>query len=166
MAQQLARLPMLKTVCSILVSEYHRTQQTIEPTSKELAIEPRIDSRLNEIDIGTLYGLTNDQIKSQYSDIWLMFNECSKDVRFPQGETCLEAQKRIVTLLAEMDTMGGDIVWVSHGGLIRTLACFVLDLPAYRCFDFHMDPMGLLELEWNANRRKYMLKCINQRIDL
>jgi probable phosphoglycerate mutase len=157
---------MLKTVCSILVSEYHRTQQTIEPASKELAIEPKIDSRLNEIDFGTLDGLTNDQIKSQYSDIWLMFNECSKDVRFPQGETCLEAQTRIVTLLAEMDTLGGDIVWVSHGGLIRSLACFVLDLPAYRCFDFHMDPMGLMELEWNTNRRKYMLKCINQRIDL
>jgi len=166
MARQLVGLPMLKMVSSIRVSDYHRTQQTIEYASKEFAIEPELDSRLNEIDFGSLDGLSNDQIKSQYPDTWQLFNECTKDVRFPQGETCLEAQGRIVALLSEMDTMGGDTVWVSHGGLIRTLACFVLGLPAYRCFDFHIDPLGLMELEWNTNRRKYMFKRFNQNMSL
>ncbi len=152
-----------KGITSIHISDYIRTRQTIQSTATALGLSMTVDSRLNEIDYGALGRLSAEELTRQGLDPRDWFHS-DADRRFPDGETCQEAQKRIVGLVLERKVEPGNSIMVTHGGVLRTLFCYILGLPAHRCFEFQIDPAGLMEIEWNAEAGGWRLIRFNHQI--
>lgn len=151
-----------KPVARIYVSEYVRTMQTAAYLARQLAIEPVIDERLNEIDNGLIEGLDDAEIEKRYPEVWRAFRERTSDFRFPGGETGEEARNRVASLLTEKRLEGGDVILICHEGLIRLLACYVLGLPVYDRWNFHVDFCGIMEIAGQDAPDRWKLIRFNQ----
>jgi len=152
------------SIKSIYISEYIRTYQTARPLAKKLKIAPIVDYRLNEIDIGVIDNLSDDEIRDKYPEVWNASQDWNRDFRWPEGETGLEAQERIVSFINEQINQEGSILIVAHDGIIRLLICYVLGLPVYSRFNFHVDTASVTEIEWDKNKSRWKLIRFNQSV--
>lgn len=153
-----------KPISKIYVSVYQRTGQTIANVAQQLHITPIVDDRLNEIDNGCIEGLTNQEVMRKYPDIWDAYCKRATDFRFPEGETGEEAQKRIIGLLEETRQINnpGDIIFVTHDGLIRLLMCHIMQIPVWRRWKFRVDTCGITEISYKPNFQEWKLIRFNQ----
>jgi len=152
------------SIKSIYISEYIRTEQTARPLAIKLKISPIVDYRLNEIDIGLIDRLSDDEIREKYPEVWNASQDWNRDFRWPEGETGLEAQERIVSFINEQINQEGSILIVAHDGIIRLLICYVLGLPVYSRFNFHVDTASVTEIEWDKNKSRWKLIRFNQSV--
>lgn len=152
-----------QAVSAIYISGYQRTRQTAAPLAGRLGLEPIVDERLNEIDNGLLDGLSDEEVRARYPDVWQAFLNKSADFRFPGGETGEEARDRASSLLEEIRrTNAGDVVVISHEGLIRILVCYFMGLPVYDRWNFHVDFCGITEVVAGGGNRQWKLIRFNQ----
>lgn len=161
-AVRLARWFRGRGIAGIWVSEYQRTAQTARPLARRLGIEPVADPRLNEIDIGLLDGLSDDEVRLRFPEAWRASEERSSDHRWPGGENGAEALERIAGFMQEREGGGGNLLVVAHDGIIRLYVCRVLGIPVWQRFGMKIDPAGITELEWDAARRSWDLIRYNQ----
>lgn len=150
-----------KPVAKIYVSQYQRTAQTIAYVAKKTKLSPLVDSRLNEIDNGAIEGLAEGELRSKHPHIWNAFRDRDRDFQFPGGESGGDALQRIRSFFEEMGQQGEDIILVSHDGLIRLMACYILDIPVYRRWDFHVDTCGITELVYQPDFERWKLVRFN-----
>ena len=150
------------SIKSIYVSEYIRTEQTARPLGRKLKIDPIADYRLNEIDNGIIDKLSDDEMREKYPEVWAAFQDRDSDFRWPEGETGLEAQERIVSFIIEQINQEGNILIIAHDGIIRILVCYVLGLPVYRRFSFQVDTASITEIEWDTAKSRWKLIRFNQ----
>jgi broad specificity phosphatase PhoE len=120
------------------------------------------DPRLDEIDIGLLDGLTDDEVRVRFPEAWRASEERSADFRWPGGETGTEALERIAGYMREQEDRTGNLLVVAHDGIIRLFVCHVLGIPVWRRFGMKIDPAGITELAWDPSRRKWDLIRYNQ----
>jgi len=106
---------------AIYCSPMVRTRQTAQPVINLIGIEPTIDARLAEIDVGTWVGYN-------LSDVSILDPEAGRAQaagrdfrRSPTGETMTEVAARVGECLRQIaDAHDGETVLiVSHGGAIR-----------------------------------------------
>jgi broad specificity phosphatase PhoE len=161
-AVRLARWFRGRGITGIWVSEYQRTAQTARPLARRLGIEPVADPRLNEIDIGLLDGLSDDEVRLRFPEAWRASEDRSSDYRWPGGENGAEALERIAGFMQEREEGGGNLLVVAHDGIIRLYVCRVLGIPVWRRFGMKIDPAGITELAWDAARRSWDLIRYNQ----
>jgi broad specificity phosphatase PhoE len=152
------------SIKSIYISEYIRTEQTARPLARKLNIVPIADYRLNEIDIGIIDKLSDDEMREKYPEVWTALQDRNSDFRWPEGETGLEAQERIVSFVNEQIDQEGSIVIVAHDGIIRILICYVLGLPVYSRFNFQVDTASISEIEWDKTKNRWKLFRFNQSV--
>jgi broad specificity phosphatase PhoE len=153
-----------KPIVAIYVSAYQRTWQTIAPVADRLQLTPVVDARLNEIDTGQVDEMTEQEFQRTYPDVWQAYVARTADYRFPGGESGAEVEARIKSFFDEKRRQhaGGDILVVSHDGLIRQMMCAVLGLPVYRRGDFKVDLCGLTELSYQEDCSRWKLLRFNQ----
>ena len=151
-------------ISAIYVSAYRRTGQTIEHVAQAHQLTPIVDERLNEIDNGCIDGLADEEIQQKYPQVWNSYIERTADFRFPEGETGAEAQKRVVDFLEEkrQQYSSGNIILVSHDGLIRLLMCYLVNIPVYNRWDFQVEPCGLMEICYQPDFEAWKLIRFNQ----
>ncbi len=156
-----------KQISAIYVSGYQRTGQTIEYVAKQVGIPPVIDERLNEIANGCIEGLSDEEIRQSYPDVWKARHERSADFRYPEGEAGREASQRIADFLEEKRQIhfAENIVLVSHEGLIRLLMCHIMDLPVYQRWNFHsVDFCGITAITYQPEYQNWKLIRFNQQL--
>jgi broad specificity phosphatase PhoE len=149
---------------SIFVSEYLRTQQTARAIAEHHHIDPVVDGRLNEIDNGLVEVLSDDELKQQYPDVWKAIQDWDRDFRWPDGETGIEAQERIVSFIHDHIQQEGINLIVAHDGIIRLLLCYLLGLPVYDRVRFHIDTAGVTEFDWDETKGRWKIIRINQHV--
>jgi broad specificity phosphatase PhoE len=160
-AQKLSLYFSDKLIDKIYVSEYIRTQQTIQYIAEEKNLSPIIDSRLNEIDNGLIEGLSEQEIQQRYPDVWKAFMDRNHDFQFPDGESGKDALKRIKSFFKEKQESNENIILISHDGLIRLLLCYILGFAVYRRWDFRVDLCGLMEIEYQPTFKNWKLIRFN-----
>ena len=130
-----------------------------------MQLVPNVDERLNEIDNGSIDGMADQEIQQIFPGIWKAFIERNADFRFPAGETGAEAQQRIVAFLREKGQLHNTetIILVSHDGLMRLLACFIMQAPVYQRWNLHIDTCGMMEITYEQEPEHWKLIRFNQR---
>ena len=164
-SQNLWRFFADKSISAIYVSEYIRTAQTIEYVASQLNISPIIDGRLNEIDNGLFDRMsTLEELQQTFPEEWKSMLERKHDFRFPEGETGEEARARIAEILEEKRIAheSGNIIFVTHEGLIRTLMCHIMNRPVYHRGNFHVDLCGIMEITYQPEYNTWKLIHFNQ----
>jgi glucosyl-3-phosphoglycerate phosphatase len=112
-------------VDAVYSSDLKRAFDTARPIADAHGLEVIIDVDLREIDQGDWTGLTTDEIKLRWPDLWGPARHYSAR---PGGESPHDVRKRGVAALerAVRAHVDGSIVIVSHGGTIRCISAEVL----------------------------------------
>ncbi len=165
-AAKLKRYFSKRRIDAIYVSEYVRTGQTIRSLAKKRGIVPMVDSRLNEIDIGIVENLSEEEIQVQHPEVWRALVDQDRDFRWPEGEKGSEALARIAEFVDEKKNAEADqrILVVTHDGLIRLLVCYVLGLPVYQRFNLKVETSSVTEIDWGETGGGWKLIRFNQEI--
>jgi broad specificity phosphatase PhoE len=150
-----------KPIAKIYVSAYVRTEQSIKHVAQKMKLSPIVDSRLNEIDNGVIEGMSEQEIRQKFPDVWNAFRERDRDFQFPEGESGEDAQRRIKSFMEEKQEYKENIILVSHDGLIRLLMCYILGIGVYRRWDFRVDTCGIMEIEYQPDYERWKLVRFN-----
>jgi probable phosphoglycerate mutase len=89
--------------------------RAIETARLVTGVEPTVDERLRELDLGDLDGLRFDDCASDLQAGLIAFD----GFHAPGGESVTSLEKRVQAFLAEL--WPGDHLIVTHGGVIRLL---------------------------------------------
>jgi probable phosphoglycerate mutase len=153
-----------KDIAKIYISRYQRTGQTIAPVARDLGLVPVLDERLNEVDNGLFEGATEEELRQKFPVELQALRERKAGFRFPAGETGEESYERIVAFIKEKQVQHRDenIVIVSHDGLIRTLMCYLTNMPVTGRWNFIVDFCGLTEIYYEPEFGTWKLVRFNQ----
>jgi alpha-ribazole phosphatase/probable phosphoglycerate mutase len=104
-----------------------------------------IEPALREVDFGAFEGLTYDEIKAQYPALYSRWMEAPTTVRFPNGESFHDLQRRVLEAFESIRrTRSGEAVaFVSHGGVNRVLLAWALQMPDSAVFRLAQDYAGM-----------------------
>ena len=111
--------------------------------------------------------MSEKEIQLRYPEIWKAYQERTADFRFPDGETGHEASQRVADFLEEKHQAyrNENIVVVSHEGLIRLTACYILGLPVHKRWNFHsVDFCGMMEIAYQPQDQSWQLIRFNQKL--
>ena len=115
-------------VAAIYSSPMERAQQTAAAIGEATGKQVRIHEGLNECDFGRW---TGRRLKSLYKlSAWQAVQRSPSNFRFPEGESFLEMQSRIVAALNELTRQhrGRTIVAVSHADTIKAAVAHALGM--------------------------------------
>jgi len=113
---------------SIYISERKRTRETVEAALNNKNLNLIIDKRINEIDFGKFEGKNYEQIQKEFPSEYEMWNENWKEFAPPGGESYRQFYNRIKEFLEDiLHKEQENVLVVTHGGVIRTIYCCVLE---------------------------------------
>ena len=120
--------------------------------------EPETHDRLVEFDYGEYDGLTTKEIREKRPDWDLWTDGC------PGGETATHVERRMKSVIADLEDTEGDVLIFAHGHCLRVLAARWLGLPGEDGRLFALDPatVSILGLE----RETRVVRLWNRRSDL
>jgi len=112
---------------SIFSSDLIRCKSTVNivfPERKVTFLEG-----LREINMGALDGLTFDEVKNGYPEVYKKRGENIAEFIPLNGESFRQCQQRAITVFNQIiDTTEGNVVICSHAGFTRVLICSLLKL--------------------------------------
>ncbi|MBA4376219.1 MAG: phosphoglycerate mutase [Anaerolinea sp.] len=144
---------------AIFSSPLERTMETAMPLVQKTNLTITPQEFLREIDFGDFQGKGEELLESP---IWKEFNEHPAKVRFPNGETIHESQKRVVEGLDKLCSefsANDQIVIVSHCEALRLAVAFALGAPIDAYQRLTIDPGSITRIEWQDGR--YRLLSLN-----
>ena len=107
----------------LLASDLVRAAQTAAILGKALGLEPTVDARLRELDIGRWAGLTRAEIAQRDPDELTRFETGDPDVRAGGGESRRELRSRVREFVQQRSRQhaGRLVAVVAHLGAIRAM---------------------------------------------
>lgn len=114
-------IPFLKSkkIQMIFSSPFKRCFQTAWEIKKVLKVDLFTDKRLREVNYGKWQGLTSDEVKERFPEIFRLRGENPVDIAPPGGETLLRMQKRVVEILEEIISRNKTSLVITHGSCIH-----------------------------------------------
>jgi len=135
-------------------SPLERARETIAPLSNWLGMMVNVEDFLREINFGDLQGKGKELFEYP---IWQLYNTHPAEVQFPNGESVLEAQERVVAGLDELSkrySVEDQVVCVAHCDVLRLAVAHVINLPVDNFHNLTIDPASITKVEWTSERKK------------
>lgn len=107
-------------LAALYASPLARARETAEIVAAAVGLEPRLDDRLKEVDVGDWQERLKEDVAREDPEAWAAFGRAGEDFRFPGGESLRDQQKRVIAALVDI-TQRGDLpaLVVCHRGVIR-----------------------------------------------
>jgi len=143
-AKKIAKALTGKPIKAIFSSPLERTMETAKPIAKALDLEVVPRKGLLEVDFGKWEDKKLNKLSKK--KLWQIVQSAPSRMRFPGGETFLEAQARVVN---ELDTLSGRyessdmIICVSHSDIIKLAVSYFIGQPIDMFQRFHIAPASL-----------------------
>lgn len=142
------------TLDALYASSLGRTIETARVIGAMVGLDPILDDRLREYDMGIVSGMHHREVRARYPDLgnfWL--EERPADWRPVPGEEGGEAfHRRIRGAFAEIRARhrkDATVVIVSHGGTLRAFMCQTLHRDDYNGTQFRLSNVSLTVFDWN-----------------
>jgi alpha-ribazole phosphatase len=121
---------------AIYASPRVRTMESARILASFHACDCREDAGLCEIDFGDFEGLTYDDIAARYPVLYRQWMDSPTDVEFPNGESFAAMRVRVLRAFEAIRRANEDrtAAIVTHGGVIRILLAWVLEMPDRNLF--------------------------------
>jgi len=143
-----------ETFAAIYTSPRERTRETAQAIAAASgAPEPVATADLDEVHFGHWSGQTFDVLNQDPH--WRRWNEVRSLTRTPGGETMLDVQRRIVSLMESAQRRYAEqrVVLVSHADVIKAAVSHILGLPVDAWPRFDIAPASITTLvtgDWGA----------------
>jgi len=134
-AEKLAEYFADKGITRFYCSPLRRAVQTAEIVASKVGSTVVKIGALQEINYGAWEGLSEEQIKSRYPDVFPAWRTDPAEVCIPEGETFNEVLERALPAFNDILARAndeGDTVVVAHKSVNRALICAVLGISVNR----------------------------------
>jgi broad specificity phosphatase PhoE len=112
-------------------SDLPRARETADEIARRTGLEPTIDARWREVDVGEWLGLAPGEAESRYPDGYARW--LAGGTGWSQGESYPEMAERGLAAVRDVVSRhaGAEapVVCVTHGGVIRAIVMHVLGMP-------------------------------------
>lgn len=117
-------------VDAIYSSPLSRAVETAEAITRYQGKGVLISDGLIDIDFGRWQGVSHEEVKERYGDLYRQWKDSPQLVRFPGGESLEDVRKRVLRGIDEILPDHGDetLVMVSHRVVNKTMLCGLLGL--------------------------------------
>jgi probable phosphoglycerate mutase len=114
--------------------------ETAREISKTTGKEILPDARLREWKLGILEGLASEEAEENFPEAYTAFRTEIPDYVIPEGESIRQRYERAVACIQDLALRhsGGEIVVVSHGGVLDDLYRFAMNIPLDRPREFQL----------------------------
>lgn len=135
-------------LAAIYSSDLNRAHQTAVTIAQYHGLDVPKDPRLRETHFGVWEGLTRDEIKQVYPDLFRQRYSAAGQAAIPGAESPHAVQDRMLAALGGLARThaGETIAVVSHGGAMRLVFCSILSIPLDEAYRFRMYNTSLSEL--------------------
>ncbi|MBN2041532.1 MAG: histidine phosphatase family protein [Spirochaetes bacterium] len=107
---------------------------------------------LREIYLGEWEGLSFDEVKAERKQQWEERGQNITGYRPPAGESFNDLKKRVIPAFSKIaEENKGNILIVTHAGVIRTIICHLLEIPFRRLFSLGLGYSGMYIVDNNAD---------------
>jgi probable phosphomutase (TIGR03848 family) len=120
------RIGRLSRVGAVYASPLERAWETAQPIARAHRLRPRLERGLLEVDVGRWVGLRLDRARAM--PLWRLVQRQPSAFRFPDGESFVELQARVIGTIQRIVGRhpGEVVVAVSHGDPIRVAVAHAL----------------------------------------
>ena len=134
---------------AIYSSDLRRAFDTAKTIAERQSAPAIAEPRLREVHWGAWQGLTHVQIETQDPEGLAAWSEDRVGRQAPGGESLAQVAERIHLVLDEIRARHPDetVVLVAHGGVVRLVACLLLDHPLSHYWQFEVDNTAIGEIE-------------------
>jgi probable phosphoglycerate mutase len=103
---------------AVTISRRHRAPVAVEP-------------RLDDIDYGAWTGMSHDELRKDWPELYERYLHDPASVEFPSGETVAAVQERALALVGEIAALDrhAHVALVTHDAIIRLIVCRLLGAP-------------------------------------
>jgi probable phosphoglycerate mutase len=127
----------------IWCSDLKRTVETAAIVSHNRSVPAARAPALREIALGQWDGLRINIIHEQYPEMWAERGRDIAGFRPPGGESFHDVQHRVLSFIDPLvSRASGNVLLVSHAGVIRSMLCHALGMPLSHLFRLHLDYCG------------------------
>ena len=143
-ARRLAQRMGRERIGTIYSSPRERTRETAAAIAEACGLgEPEVDHALDEIAFGSWSGQSFDTLNSDPA--WRRWNTLRSLARTPGGESMLDVQVRLLSLVERLMDGGADrrVALVSHADVIRAAVSHFLGLPIDAWPKFDIAPASI-----------------------
>ncbi|MBV9615337.1 MAG: histidine phosphatase family protein, partial [Ktedonobacteraceae bacterium] len=129
-------------------------------THHELPVEE--DPDIREIAFGSWEGMLLSEIATAEPELLALWRINSSSFAPPGGETPAQLHTRVARALDRWYARypDGNIVWVTHGGLLGVLTCHLLAIDINHRRQFHFDNASVSEFLYGGERMRIF--CLNE----
>lgn len=147
-ADALGRYFAHRRVDAIYSSDLRRAWQTAEPIARAVGIAIQSDPRLREGAFGIWEGLTYGEIQQRWPQQFAAWRSDPLRSTPHGGETLQQVIDRVASVLADLhhNHHNQTIMLVSHGGTLRALFCYALNLPTHAFWLITLNAASISEL--------------------
>ncbi len=113
----------------IVTSDLRRAAETAVPAGAAMGVQPSVDVRLREVDVGDWSGLTRDQVRERDPEGYLAWED-GRNTGYPGGESFADLGARAAGAMHDLfeSHAGGTVIAVCHGGTIRAMVASALGI--------------------------------------
>lgn len=145
------RLAELVRVDALYCSPLERTRETAAPIGRAIGLRPKVERGLLECDFGDWTGA---KLKDLFKlPEWRTVQKAPSTFRFPNGESFIEMQVRIVGALDRLRERhpGGTIVCVSHADPIKAAVAHAMGTHLDLFQRIVISPCSISAFAWSAD---------------
>ena len=143
----------------IYVSPLKRAVQTAKPLSNVIGVKPIITECFKEINFGEWEGKTVEELRELYKEDFNNFFNNPYRAKFP-GDGSLKIVEERVALgfnkILEEDK-GKNIIIVSHGGLLKILFLYIMNIPRDFYRNIWIDNTSISMIQLNKENKPLLL---------
>lgn len=149
-ARQTARA-LAKEACSAVYSSpLIRTMQVAREIAQPAGLPVVEVDSLKELDLGELEGVTGEEMRSGWPQVYDTWRDNPAKAVMPNGESLVELQERAWAAFQGLEGAHRDqdtVVMVSHNFTIRTIICRLLGIPLenFHCMSLHLSSISRVD---------------------
>jgi broad specificity phosphatase PhoE len=143
-----------RTFEAIYTSDLRRAAETAQLVGQAVQIEPAPMAELREIYLGEWEGLRTEELAARFPDAWASWTEEPNWDLVPGGEGSVAFEARVGLALDQLFERHpqGDVLVVTHGGVIQIALHHVVGRPGRGIFPFRIQNASVSVLERRNGR--------------
>ena len=145
-----------KNLDCIVSSDLQRTRATALAIADHHELPVEEDPDIREIALGNWEGMLISEIATAERELLALWRTNSSSFAPPGGETPVQLHTRVARALDYWYARypDGNVVWVTHGGLLGVLTCHLLAIDISRRRQFHFDNASVSEFLYGGERMR------------
>ncbi|TPV96564.1 MAG: histidine phosphatase family protein [Myxococcales bacterium FL481] len=136
----------------VYASPRTRARQSAEILASALGQDVTVEAAFAELDFGRFEGRTYEEVERDYPDVYRRWMDAPTQVEFPDGESYSQLRARVLAGLKRIRAMhvGGVVMVVAHGGVIRAVLADALGLDAAAIFRLDQSYAGVSVVDYRT----------------